>query len=595
MSARHITFTAAALGLSLAAGSSVALHAQEQKPTTDPGQMQLPADQKAVKAARQVEDPAQRIAALQNFIHDYPDSKSVGRARQLAFDTLLASFPDRQTEIHKQAKALIEASAAGRERLSQQNGVAYSLAEAGSNGVDLKSAEKWAKAATDGDTEAVFTREMTADAVKNKYPVPTPQEAHKYFGQQHAAFVQTLADVYFHEGKYAEATKLLDQAQALDPDQGSAFTSRGQIALAQHNSAEALRQFELAYLHGSLNFKQTETFLKLYREAHGGSDAEFNTEMDARYRAIAPLPFTPDPPTGNPVGHTALLELFTGSGCEPCAAADFAQDAILQSYTRGQVVVLEYDQHVPLPDPLANPDGIARADGFHLAGTPTSYLDGKQLDFSGGDRKDSEAAYKSLTKSLKASLPEVSGIDLKLEASADPAGKITAHATVNVPHPEMVAKTMAKAAAQDKKPTSAATPANATPPQQAQPPTLVVNFALVQNDIRYSGENGVRFHHMVVRALAKPSTIGLPGTSDFHATAQATFDPAAISHALTEYLSDYAKHNSRFGPITFLSTDTSMPITQLSVAAWVEDPATHQVLQASYAPLASAQATLEPR
>ena len=109
----------------------------------------------------------------------------------------------------------------------------------------------------------------------------------------------------------------------------------------------------------------------------------------------------------------------------------------------------------------------------------------------------------------------------------------------------------------------------------------MVNFALVEDGIRYSGENGVRFHRMVVRALAKPADSGFPLELGKTATADAAFDPAAISATLAEYLTQYEKSNDRFGPIKFISKDTTMQPELLAVAAWVQDTATHRVLQSA--------------
>ena len=97
-------------------------------------------------------------------------------------------------------------------------------------------------------------------------------------------------------------------------------------------------------------------------------------------------------------------------------------------------------------------------------------------------------------------------------------------------------------------------PAAAAPAE----PQLVVNFALVEDEIRYSGENGIRFHRMVVRALAKPADSGFRVTAGDNFDLDASFDLAAISGALRTYLDDYEQHNDRFGKITFISKDTTI-------------------------------------
>jgi hypothetical protein len=118
-------------------------------------------------------------------------------------------------------------------------------------------------------------------------------------------------------------------------------------------------------------------------------------------------------------------------------------------------------------------------------------------------------------------------------------------------------------------------------------PNLVLNIALVQREVRYSGENGIRFHSMVVRSLARPAEKGFPVAMAGDSQASFTFDPAQVTRDLSKYLADFSQHNDRFGIVHFLSTDTSLT-GPLAIAAWVEDPATHQVVQAAFVPLGSA-------
>src|SRR5262249_19683247 len=74
------------------------------------------------------------------------------------------------------------------------------------------------------------------------------------------------------------------------------------------------------------------------------------------------LGFTPEPFKGRKgkSDRTALLELFTGAECPPCAAADLACDALVKAFTPKDVIVLQYHLHVPAPDPMTSPDGMDR-------------------------------------------------------------------------------------------------------------------------------------------------------------------------------------------------------------------------------------------
>jgi thiol-disulfide isomerase/thioredoxin len=405
--------------------------------------------------------------------------------------------------------------------------------------------------------------------------MPSATELQLQLDQYLAADLQTLADVYLHEGKLDKATAALDRTKSFDPqaiesDLGSILLTRGQIAYAQHHDAEALDYLERAAVYGGLNAQARPVLLKLYAQANGGSSAGMEADIDAQYRKLVPAAFTPAPHNTPPTGRTVLLELFTGSGCAPCVAADLALDGVLEAYPRNEVVALSFDQHIPEPDPLANPDSVARARFYDIGGTPTAFLDGKSAGFVGGERSDAQKRYPTLAKNIDEQLDIPSGVDLKLDTTVAPDHTIAVNATAKI--------------------TDAAALNKLLSPAKGAAPNLVLNIALVQPEVSYSGENGIRFHSMVVRALARPAAKGFPIAMTGESQASATFDPAEVSRELSKYLAEYSQHNDRFGIVHFLSTDTSLP-GSLAVAAWVEDPTTHQVVQAAFVPLGGNGAT----
>ncbi len=203
----------------------------------------------------------------------------------------------------------------------------------------------------------------------------------------------------------------------------------------------------------------------------------------------------------------------------------------------------------------------------------------------------------SSRKRIDADLGTPSGVTLRLTANLTPEKSIAASADVRVSDPAALSKALTCRARTQTRNQSFRFQCFDIRPGQArdrrkpsaapEPPHLVLNFALVQKDVRYSGENGIRFHSMVVRALAKPTTEEFPIASNGSSTASFTFDPAAVSASLTNYLADYQQHSTRFGPVHFLMTDTTLPLDQLAVAAWVEDLSSHHVVAAAFAPLES--------
>jgi hypothetical protein len=125
---------------------------------------------------------------------------------------------------------------------------------------------------------------------------------------------------------------------------------------------------------------------------------------------------------------------------------------------------------------------------------------------------------------------------------------------------------------------------------------LRLHVALAEEWVSYSGENGARFHEMVVRALAEPPPPtteearkpgekpavqgfalrpGRGGTFDF------SFDLAAISADARAHLEDY-ETNTRKGEYSFREKKHEVDPSDLVVVAFVQDEATKEILQAIY-------------
>ena len=69
-----------------------------------------------------------------------------------------------------------------------------------------------------------------------------------------------------------------------------------------------------------------------------------------------------------------MVELFTGSKCAPCVAADLDAAALEVTWPMSHLIVLRYHEHVPGPDPLRNADSEARFGYYNGKGTPTVSL-----------------------------------------------------------------------------------------------------------------------------------------------------------------------------------------------------------------------------
>src|SRR5262249_20894275 len=133
-------------------------------------------------------------------------------------------------------------------------------------------------------------------------------------------------------------------------------------------------------------------------------------------------------------------------------------------------ILLEYHVHIPQPDPLTNPDTMARLQyyGKNVKGTPTIFFNGKPVSTGGGGAGQAKAKYSEYRDVIDPLLEKVP--DAKLQLSATKKGpEISIKATV-----DDVVRTGE---------------------------SIRLRLALVEDHVRYHGGNGLRYHHSVVRAL----------------------------------------------------------------------------------------------
>ena len=122
--------------------------------------------------------------------------------------------------------------------------------------------------------------------------------------------------------------------------------------------------------------------------------------------------------------------------------------------------------------------------------------------------------------------------------------------------------------------------------------TMRLEIVLVEKQVRYSGESGIRFHPMVVRAMAGAAGDGFAVDPTGAKVYDATFDVSQISADLKSYLDSYEQENDRFGPIQFSEKKYLLDIENVAIVAFVQDSDSKRVLQAAYVePDASASTT----
>jgi hypothetical protein len=119
-----------------------------------------------------------------------------------------------------------------------------------------------------------------------------------------------------------------------------------------------------------------------------------------------------------------------------------------------------------------------------------------------------------------------------------------------------------------------------------------LQIALVEKELTYSGENGIRFHPMVVRAMAGPDAKGYTNPAGEAFTVENQFDIAKVSAAAKAHLDDYEAKGHRGEPFKFVAKMDKIDAGNLAVVAFVQDPKTKRVLQAAIVDLSQPQTKL---
>ena len=301
---------------------------------------------------------------MEQFISDFPDSQQVAAANQAIFQTLVKSYPDDKDRILGQAGKMIDKATQAQAKINAYNTIGTQLCDAG---ILLDNAEKFAASGI-----ALVAEELTK-AQTNPPPAPEnpPAQGNRggrgnmnpaaNLGRQKTNLQLTLGRIYLKEGKLDAAEQNLKDALAanagVDPLEFrlANYEKLGdaQNALTNYISAAALSKIPAA---------SRQALNGLYAKAHNGSMAGLEELLDAKYLEVNPPPFAVDPykPTEKRTDRVVLTEVFTGSGCPPCVAADLAADLAMERYNTKELTVIMYHEHIPQPDPMTTPQTTAR-------------------------------------------------------------------------------------------------------------------------------------------------------------------------------------------------------------------------------------------
>ncbi len=271
---------------------------------------------------------------------------------------------------------------------------------------------------------------------------------------------------------------------------------------------------------------------ELFSRLHGGNEG-FDALLMAKEREL-PFRTLPFKPTAAWMGKAVLAELFTGSECLPCLAADLGFDALLQTYESKYLAVLEYHLPIPRPDPMMNHATRLRAQYYGVSSTPTAFFDGLKKISGGGGRVVAGEKYRQFSEEINGFLLGAPAVKLGVQASL--AGD------------SVIVKFKADKTG----------------------PGADFNLALVQSEEKYRGGNGVVFHKMVVREFITLDEAALKSGSF-------AISLPASEAAAAERVSKYEQEAS----FTFAETHSRIDRASLRVVFFAQEKTSKRVLNAA--------------
>jgi tetratricopeptide (TPR) repeat protein len=304
--------------------------------------------------------------------------------------------------------------------------------------------------------------------------------AHLDFRLAKISYYTSLGRGYLKLGKTAAAEESYATAYQTDP----VFAAAAAVGLAtileqRGNDRDALEYLARAALNGRMDKAGIAQFRSLYSKTHGGKLDGVEDYLDSRYRETYRNPVKGEKYRAEP-GRTdriVLAEFFTGAGCIPCIPFDYSFERALEDYSRNELALLVYHWHAPSLDPMGNRSSDARVKYYGVVGAPTVFLNGERFsreeDSTANEDRDpntARRAYAALNAKIRANLKTHAEPRIKLAVKRDGLKVMTGVTTDRV-----------KDLAGD----------------------FTLHVALIENAVTYSGENGLRFHPMVVRSLAR--------------------------------------------------------------------------------------------
>lgn len=275
-----------------------------------------------------------------------------------------------------------------------------------------------------------------------------------------AALDMQVVNAYLYVENAENALEYLDKYRSSGGRPSGEYNfNLGQANEQLGNKQEAFEAFLSA---AGANYRGADSKAKEIFLEGGGDLEEYDRLIEEK---LSELPFHPEPfvLTDPWHGKTVLLELFTGSECPPCVAADLAFDGVIETYDPKYVAVLIYHLPIPGPDPMMNPATGMRQNYYEVRSTPSTFFDGEPRFSGGGSRDGAENKYNQYISAINPVILNVPKAQLEVSA-------ILEDNTVRI-----------------------------TWSSEDDLEAVNYNFALVQIQDNFRGGNGIITHPMVVR------------------------------------------------------------------------------------------------
>jgi tetratricopeptide (TPR) repeat protein len=509
-------------------------------------------EQRALQDATRIQDPVEKLAALRKVRSELTGPVAAYLGRQVdeaILWHLVEHFRDRRDEIAEAFDRVRDYLPQGSTevRLGQLVSTVSRLLD---NKIYLDAAEQAVR------VELTALEQPSSDQSTESVRIVVPDATSRVNALRGRA-LEALGRLHLGRGDDEQAVRELKEAVELNPALARAPIALAEIEIKRGNKAEALEYYMVEAVSGRIKPDDERAFRALYAEVRG-SNAELEATLDRVYDKRFPNPITSQPYDAGQTStnRVVLLELFTGSACTPCVSADLSWDAVLTRYPDTVIAPLAYHAHIPGPDPMVVPGGDARRLFYQVRGVPTLHIDGAPGKVGGGSREMATRTYGEYIAAIDKALAQTPTAAIRIDAERS-GSRISVTATAS------------------------RLPADAS--------NLRFHIVLAERHLVYLGENGIRHHAMVVRAVAgeKGSGITIRGSSD--TTVDYTFDLSEIrvdlDRSVTDEIARRRKTASSPGatPVDYRAEAhamTEIDPANLVVVAFVQGPS-KTVLQAA--------------